>query len=304
MKKINGVLEELEKLLQSWEISPTDWILVSQYAYKLLGYRVKLRYGHFNILVRRIKIPWKIEEGVEIHPPHGSIYRKNFEEFIATTGFDFDINLASEKDYEAKEGKYVLYELPNGIKIRVQKPVGAIREFEKLLSLSTREGFGVERLDKDIFYIKDMIKALLLKKEENTLTEFQELLDKYYAVKKASKLIKQTNTESISGISASKGKALGKVFLISDINKVNKISERCILVTTMTSPTITTFLPKIAAIITDQGGMLSHAAILAREVGVPCIVGTQVATKVFHQGDLVEVDADNGIVRKISNEKN
>ncbi len=151
MKKVKDVLIELERLLRGWNIFPTDWILVSQYAYRLLGYRVKLRYGHFNILVRRVKIPWKIEEGIEIHSQHGSIYRKNFEEFIGKTGFDFDINLAEEKDYKAKEGKYVLYKLPNGIKIRVQKPTGAIREFEKLLSLSTREGFGAERLDKDIY---------------------------------------------------------------------------------------------------------------------------------------------------------
>ncbi|OGM28825.1 hypothetical protein A2962_05080 [Candidatus Woesebacteria bacterium RIFCSPLOWO2_01_FULL_39_61] len=302
--KVENVLVELEKLLQSWRIHPTDWILVSQYAYKLLGYRVKIRYGHFNILVRKMKIPWKIEEGVEIHPPHGTVYRNSFEEFIEKTGFDFDINLAEEMDYEAKDGKYLLYKLPNGIKIRVQKPTGAIREFEKLLSLSTREGFGVERLDKDIYYIKDMIRALSLKKEENTLNEFRELLDKYYAAKKASKLIKQTSPESIRGISASKGKALGKVALISDMNTVNKISESCILVTKMTSPMITTLLPKISAIVTDQGGMLSHAAILARELGIPCIVGTQIATEFFKNGDLVEVDADNGVVRKLNNEKN
>src|SRR3989344_2411314 len=251
--KVENVLVELEKLLQSWRIHPTDWILVSQYAYKLLGYRVKIRYGHFNILVRKMKIPWKIEEGVEIHPPHGTVYRNSFEEF---------------------------------------------------LSLSTREGFGVERLDKDIYYIKDMIRALSLKKEENTLNEFRELLDKYYAAKKASKLIKQTSPESIRGISASKGKALGKVALISDMNTVNKISESCILVTKMTSPMITTLLPKISAIVTDQGGMLSHAAILARELGIPCIVGTQIATEFFKNGDLVEVDADNGVVRKLNNEKN
>jgi len=51
--------------------------------------------------------------------------------------------------------------------------------------------------------------------------------------------------------------------------------------------------------VTDQGGMLSHAAIISRELGVPCIVGTVNATKVFKDGDMVEVDADKGIIRKI-----
>jgi len=54
------------------------------------------------------------------------------------------------------------------------------------------------------------------------------------------------------------------------------------------------------AIVTDEGGLSCHAAIVARELGVPCIVGTKIATKVFKDGDLVEVDADKGIVRKIS----
>ena len=56
-------------------------------------------------------------------------------------------------------------------------------------------------------------------------------------------------------------------------------------------------MKKAAAIITDKGGVLSHAAIVAREMKKPCIIGTKVATEVLHDGDLVEVDADNGIVK-------
>ena len=52
-----------------------------------------------------------------------------------------------------------------------------------------------------------------------------------------------------------------------------------------------------AAILTDQGGITSHAAIISREMHIPCIVGTKIATQVLKDGDLVEVDADNGIVR-------
>jgi len=297
--ELKRVLVELEKLLQNWRINTSGWILVSQYAYRLLGYDVKLRKGHLNVLVRKNKIPWKIKEGIEIHPPRKTKYRAEFEKFIDKTGFDFDINLATDKEFTAKEGFYVLYKLPNSTEIRVQKPSGAIKEFEKLLSLSTKEGLGTERLNKDIFYIKDMILALSKKGEEDTTKLFQRLLKKYLTVKKKHITVKPTDTDSIAGIVASKGKANGRIIVVYDIKDAKLIKDGDILVTKMTSPILTLLLPKISAIVTDKGGMLSHAAILAREIGVPCIVGTQVATKVLKDGDLVEVDAYRGIVRKI-----
>ena len=53
------------------------------------------------------------------------------------------------------------------------------------------------------------------------------------------------------------------------------------------------------AIITDEGGLTCHAAIISRELGIPCIIGTKIATKVLKDGDMVEVDANKGIVKKI-----
>ena len=58
-------------------------------------------------------------------------------------------------------------------------------------------------------------------------------------------------------------------------------------------------IQKAKAIITDVGGLLCHAAIVSRELGIPCVVGTKKATKVLNDGDLVEVDANKGIVRKL-----
>ena len=54
------------------------------------------------------------------------------------------------------------------------------------------------------------------------------------------------------------------------------------------------------AIITDEGGLTCHAAIISRELGTPCIIGVQVATEVLKDGDLVEVDANNGVIKKIN----
>ena len=58
---------------------------------------------------------------------------------------------------------------------------------------------------------------------------------------------------------------------------------------------------KAAGIITDFGGILCHAALISREFGIPCIVGTRVATKIFNDGDMVELDAYKGIARKLKN---
>ena len=69
----------------------------------------------------------------------------------------------------------------------------------------------------------------------------------------------------------------------------------------MTQPTFAPILEKAAAVITDEGGITCHAAIIARELKKPCIIGTKIATQVFKDGDMVEVDAEQGIITLISN---
>ena len=71
-----------------------------------------------------------------------------------------------------------------------------------------------------------------------------------------------------------------------------------ILVASMTTPELLPAIKKAAAIVTDEGGITSHAAIVSTEMHKPCIVGTKIATKVFKDRDFVEVDAEEGIARK------
>lgn len=68
----------------------------------------------------------------------------------------------------------------------------------------------------------------------------------------------------------------------------------------MTSVDFIPAMEKASAFVTNEGGVTSHASIVSREMNKPCIIGTRIATKIFKDGDLVEVDANNGIVRKIS----
>ncbi len=114
------------------------------------------------------------------------------------------------------------------------------------------------------------------------------------------------NTNEISGMVASKGYSVGKVVKFSykksggHSKKIEKMGIGDIVVTEMTRPNIITACEKAGAIVTDEGGILSHAAIISRELGVPCVIGTKLATRILNDGDFVEVDAETGIVRKIT----
>ena len=68
----------------------------------------------------------------------------------------------------------------------------------------------------------------------------------------------------------------------------------------MTTPDFVPAMRNAAAIVTDEGGVTSHAAIVSREMNKPCIIGTKIATQVFKDGDVVEVDAEKGVVRKLN----
>ena len=106
-------------------------------------------------------------------------------------------------------------------------------------------------------------------------------------------------TNEVIGNIGFKGKAFGRVFLLYTRGQMNSIPDGAILVSPMTTPDFLPVMERAAAFITDEGGITCHAAIVARELKKPCIIGTKIATQVLHDGDLVEVDADNGVVRVI-----
>jgi pyruvate,water dikinase len=76
-----------------------------------------------------------------------------------------------------------------------------------------------------------------------------------------------------------------------------KMKPGNILVSISTQPDLLPAMKKAAAFVTDQGGVTSHAAIVAREMKTPCVIATKIATQVLHDGDLVDVDADTGLVK-------
>jgi len=110
-------------------------------------------------------------------------------------------------------------------------------------------------------------------------------------------------SDILSGVSAYPGKVKGRCRVIMDYRNVS-FKEGEILVTGMTDPDYISLMKKSAAIVTDGGGILSHAAIVARELKKPCVIGTKIATQVLKDGDLVEVDADKGVVKILNKTRN
>lgn len=105
------------------------------------------------------------------------------------------------------------------------------------------------------------------------------------------------NVTEFKGIVASKGKVRGTVKVVLDVhNDSAKLHKGDILVTSMTRPEYLSLMSIASAFITDEGGLTCHAGIVAREMNKPCIVGTKTATKILKDGDIVEVDANRGVV--------
>ncbi len=165
--------------------------------------------------------------------------------------------------------------------------------------VSPQEVFALKnrRISKEeIINLKERLKGFGLFNDQLFLaSELNKKLEEY-----GLKLEEETSNEKIKeikGTIASPGKVKGKVRLILYKKDIKNLQEGEILVTEMTSPEFVPAMKKASAIVTDEGGLTSHAAIVSRELRKPCIIGTKIATKILKDGDLVEVDANNGIVR-------
>ncbi|MFA4937264.1 MAG: PEP-utilizing enzyme [Patescibacteria group bacterium] len=112
-------------------------------------------------------------------------------------------------------------------------------------------------------------------------------------------LNKSMKTDVIKGSVAQQGLVTGRVKIIDTAKDFSKMKRGDILVAQMTRPEYMSIINLASAIVTDEGGLTCHAAIISREMKIPCIIGTQVATLSLKDGDKVEVNAYKGIVRKL-----
>lgn len=114
------------------------------------------------------------------------------------------------------------------------------------------------------------------------------------------KITPKKDVTELKGQTAFKGQASGPARLVFNKKDIAKIMDGDVLIAPMTTPDYLPAMNLASAFVTDEGGLLCHAAIVAREMKKPCIIGTRIATEVLKDGDMVEVDAVQGIVRIIT----
>jgi len=100
----------------------------------------------------------------------------------------------------------------------------------------------------------------------------------------------------ITGMPGSAGVVEGKARVIPEVTQIPELQDGEILITHTTTPDWGPVFIRIKAVVTDGGGVMSHAAIVAREYGIPCVVGTSNATQAIQTGDFIKVDGENGVV--------
>lgn len=170
--------------------------------------------------------------------------------------------------------------------------------YEDITYLTTEEiqKLDIKKLDNLKTQIKKRKKAYGIYKENGSIKiTVDEELEKQFEL--FGLRISHKDIREIKGSVASKGYARNVAAIVLTPKDIGKVKPDMILVAPETTPDFVPAMGKAAAFVTDIGGITSHAGIVAREMNKPCITGTKIATQVIKDGDLIEVDAEKGIVR-------
>lgn len=147
--------------------------------------------------------------------------------------------------------------------------------------------------------MKNPDKLLKKLKARKTVTQYIDKKGKKHYLDGVHIKERKLKEKKLTGVIASKGKAKGIVKIVTQLSEFKKVKKGDILVAIMTMPEYLPIMKKAIAIVTEEGGITSHSAIVSRELGIPCIVGVTGITSILKDGDLIEVDANKGVVRKI-----
>lgn len=229
-----------------------------------------------------IEAGWGLGEGVvsgQVSPDHYIIDRKTFEitkKEISTKKTMFI------KDLES--GETVEKEVPDEKKNKKTLNEEEIQELAELAD-TVEDHYGTPQ---DVEWaIKDEKIYMLQSRPITTITGMEE---------------EEIDTEEgeilVEGLGASPGQATGKVKKVNKLDELDKIKSGDILVTAMTTPDMVPSMKKASAIVTDEGGMTCHAAIVSRELGTPAVVGSKNATSILKDGMMVTVDGEKGKITK------
>lgn len=298
-------LLEVGKLLSRYRIGSDDWILVGPQVYRAHGYRVAYdRLHHFHVMISKQKVPWKLPQAQkalpEVVPPFNSRFRKSCNQFIKKTGFDFDIIIAPKPLRDYLQNQVEKMELKKGVHCHVLMPIANERIEHHIYSQ-----FPPEKYNRLIIYFKSILASAMKKSDKEMVQRMRRNIKRYQAIAcrgvvsttQASKQYKRSGL--LKGKSAYPGLVSGLAKVIRNIDEKPRLIKNRIIVIRMSSPRTMKLISSSSALVTDEGGVLSHAAILSRELKIPCVIGTKIATKVLKSGDRVLVDATKGTVKKI-----
>ncbi|MGL4669418.1 MAG: phosphoenolpyruvate synthase [Methanobacteriaceae archaeon] len=196
------------------------------------------------------------------------------------------------------EKKTMFVKDPNGTSMEVEVPEylknKRVMSDEELINLTNmgkkiQEHYGSPQdtewamMDKKLFMLQSRPITTLDDSEESTGNS-------------SSNMDIDSRTVIIKGLGASPGMASGEVKIINTIDELDKIQEGDLMVTAMTTPDMVPAMKRSSGIITDEGGVTCHAAIISRELGIPCVVGTGNATKKLKERTVLTLDGKKGLV--------
>lgn len=277
-----------------------------------------------DLIIHRDKYAWLNCTYFEDEPYDVEYYKKRIEkienpieEFMSTKKSESKLKnrqkeIMKEIDEEFKEVAEIVQLFGFLRSFRVDVPHAAIgniwniiKEITKRINiepieirmLSSKE-VGIALNGKDV---KDLIKIRKNRRVNIIVENERTIITDEHKVKEIEKLFEEKidKVSFVKGQIAFPGKITGKVKVLHSTDDIPKIKKGNILVISMTDPNYLSAMEKASAFITDFGGILCHAAIVSREMKKPCIIGTKNATKLLKDNDLIEVDADKGIVKII-----
>lgn len=251
---------------------------------------------------------YNIGEIIKIYKIVGAL--SNIANFFEKTNVICDYNIGNDDEFIYKITKNrelydnIAYKINDILKEEIKKilPEKCLKYYSVITLEEMQDIKKVnfenikERYEKGFIYYKGNI-FLLNKYQEFFNKENINLLLK----SNEENIINEDNT--IKGLVAYPGKVMGKVKVVYNEEDLLKIKKGDIIVSPMTTPTFISVMNKVAAIITDEGGTVCHAALIARELKKTCIVGTKCASTYLEDNMMVEVDGDNGIIKILEEDK-
>lgn len=317
--EIEAVTLAVAQLMRSWGLKITDWMVGKYLSHYFIGMASKPKdvIRDINLYVLKDKLPWRIKkQSRSIIPPAGRYFDQyNQLQTSHQVSLDF-MPLPDEYLSAAFINRRRQEVVVRGERINLESAEKFIyrlevlgREFSGKSAAEFREFYYADKkryADRLAFYVyvTDFLRKIkrkdLVKRMQAVTNEYKKLIHWAYPelFEKNKKTKPQANEVFGSSIGSGKKKVAGIVKLYRPQDPLPRGGKKFVYVFTHFFPGDTKVLPHAKAIITDGGGLLSHAAIVCREIGMPCVVGTKNASVAFRDSDTVEIDLERGMIQK------